>query len=263
MLNSWGEQDKQMKYSKIQKKVQAYNATQASETKVVLVLGGTGFVGSRVVQMLRDQGVTVVFTSRDGRNGSVALDILTEPNVAEKVKQLSQGCLAVISCLGAIGTAQDERVNAASGLAAQGAKAAGVERFVMMGVSPQVSDWASDIDIFRGYVSGKRFARRAAVSSFAAPVVIEPTFIYGGDKFGVRPPRVASFYGRVIEGLLSSPPVRAVEGVMPPGFVKIALEPPVSVDVVAKALVAGALGRLSTDTILDTYDKIQAASKLL
>ena len=41
------------------------------------------------------------------------------------------------------------------------------------------------------------------------------------------------------------------------GFIKIALEPPVSVDAVAKAAVAGALGK--AQPILDTYDKINEA----
>ena len=131
-----------------------------------------------------------------------------------------------------------------------------------MGVSPEVSDWAATIGPLQPYVTGKRFARAAAVSNFQTPVLIEPTFIHGGDKFGINPPRVASFYGKFIEGILSSGPIRGVEGVMPNGFIKIALEPPVSVESVAKAAAAGALG-LTTTSVLDTYDKIQEASKLL
>jgi nucleoside-diphosphate-sugar epimerase len=232
--------------------------------KKILVLGGTGFVGSRVVQTILDQGgLTVVATSRDGHDGTVAFDVLKESNVAERVKQLAQGCTAVISCIGAIGTKDDNRINASVGLAAVGAKAAGVERFVMLGVAPQVSEWASGIGPLSEYVAGKRFSREAAEKNFDAPVLIEPTFIYGGNEFGVNPPRVASFYGKIIDGLLSSAPFRGLEGIMPPGIIKIALEPPVSVDAVARAAVAGALGRISASTILDTRDKIQNASTML
>ena len=91
--------------------------------------------------------------------------------------------------------------------------------------------------------------------------MIEPTFIYGGGSFELNPPRVASFYGKFIEGILSSNPMRNVERVLSPGFVKIALEPPVPVEDVARAAVAGALGE--TQSILDSYDKIKQASSQL
>ena len=85
------------------------------------------------------------------------------------------------------------------------------------------------------------------------------TFIYGGDSFSVNPPRVASFYGEFIETLLSSGPIRGVTSITS-GFVKIALEPPVSVDSVSTAACKAATGKLSTD-VLDTYDKIVEAAK--
>ncbi len=74
----------------------------------------------------------------------------------------------------------------------------------------------------------------------------------------MNPPRVASFYGEFIEALLSSGLVRGVASVTS-GFVKIALEPPVSVDEVSAAACNAATGKLSTD-VLDTYDKIVEAS---
>ena len=85
------------------------------------------------------------------------------------------------------------------------------------------------------------------------------TFIYGGDSFSVNPPRVASFYGEFIETLLSSGIVRGVTNISS-GFVKIALEPPVSVDSVSVAACNAATGNINTD-VLDTYDKIKKASK--
>lgn len=89
-------------------------------------------------------------------------------------------------------------------------------------------------------------------------MLIEPTFIYGGGSFEVNPPRVPTFYGKFIDGLLSSSPFRAVDRVLSPGFLKIALQPPVSVDAVAAAAVAGALGK--TQPILDSYDTIKEAA---
>lgn len=244
-------------------------AATTTEPKV-LVLGGTGFVGSRVVQQLQAQGVSVTATSRDGRDGTVALDVTKTADVAKEIENMVRGIggggggtyTAVISCIGSIGSPNDGVVNAASGLAAQGAKAAGVERFVYIGVAPEVKELAKGISFLDDYMKGKTFSQSAIVSSFpSSATLIEPTFIYGGDSFSASPPRVASFYGEFIESLLSSGPVRGITNIAPEGIVKIALEPPVSVDAVAAAAVQGALGQAKGGVLeLDTYDKIKAAA---
>jgi hypothetical protein len=145
-----------------------------------------------------------------------------------------------------------------------GAKAAGVDRFVYISVAPEVKESAKDINFLKGYMAGKTFSRDSVLSSFpsGSSTLIEPTFIYGGDEFKVNPPRVAGFYGEFIEALLSSGPIRAVTNIAPGGIVKIALEPPVSVDSVANAAVAGALGK-TTQAVLDTHDKIKEAGSLV
>lgn len=235
-----------------------------SKPPKVLVLGGTGFVGAQVVQILRDQGVSVVATSRNGRDGTAALDVTTETDVAARVQSLAAGCSAVISCMGAIGTETDDKINAATGLAATGAKAAGTGTFVYITVAPEVAEFAKDIDFLQGYMRGKKFSRDTVLKSFGdSAIFIEPTFIYGGGSFELNPPRVASFYGKFIEGLLSSSPVRSVERVMSPGIIKIALEPPVPVEAVASAAVAGALGKIAPGFALDSYDKIKQAAELV
>ena len=227
----------------------------------VLVLGGSGFVGSRIVATLTELGIATIATSRDGRDGTVALNVLDD-DVTSTVARLSQGCSAVISCIGAIGTEDDQAVNAATALAAQGAKQSGVQRFVYITVAPEVKEFAQGIDFLEGYMAGKSISRQAVLDLFREEAIfIEPTFIYGGGSFELNPPRVASFYGKFIEGLLSSGPIRSVERALAPGIVKIALEPPVPVEAVANAAVAGALGR--TDAILDSYDKIKQAAATL
>ncbi|KAL3912162.1 MAG: hypothetical protein SGILL_006995 [Bacillariaceae sp.] len=233
----------------------------AAESGKVLVLGGTGFVGSRVVQQLKDKGVTVTATSRDGRGGTVALDV-TKVDVEKEIADLAKGCTAIISCIGAIGTKDDGSINAASGLAAKGAKAAGVDRFVYISVAPEVKEFGKGIDLLEDYMKGKTFSQSTIAASFpSGATIIEPTFIYGGDSFNVNPPRVASFYGEFIEGLLSSGPIRGLTGIAPEGIIKIALEPPVSVNAVAAAAVNGALGPAGF-VELDTYDKIKSAAGL-
>lgn len=234
----------------------------ASDEKV-LVLGGTGMVGTEVVKTLQMLGVDVIATSTDGRDGTVALDF-AQADLASKVESLAKDCTAVISCVGVIGTENDEAINAGSGLAAQAAKKAGVKRFVYISVAPEVREFGKGFDFLQSYMKGKASSEAAISSAFptGSYTIVEPTFIYGGDKFALKPPRVASGYGQIIESLLSSPPFRAATNIAPEGFIKIALEPPVSSTSVAKAVVAGALGKSSAPT-LDTYDKIMEASKLI
>ena len=90
--------------------------------------------------------------------------------------------------------------------------------------------------------------------------------IYGGGSFELNPPRVTTSYGQLLEGLLASSPMRVVDRLLSPGILKIVLEPPIPVERVAAASVAGALGRLPVTPVteqLDTYDKIKQAAKLL
>lgn len=242
----------------------ATSAQATAETPAkVLVLGGTGFVGQRIVKLLRDEmGIQVIATSTNGRDGTEAFDI-TSSNADAVVERLAKGCTAVISTIGAIGTELDQPVNAGSGEAARGAKRANVERFVYISVAPEVVSMAKDIDFLKPYMTGKLQSETIIRSEFPnASTLIEPTFIYGGDDFKVNPPRVAQFYGSFIESVLSSSPLRALTNVAPEGIIKIALEPPVSVDTVAQAAVAAALGKTRVST-LDTYDTIRAAAATL
>ena len=228
----------------------------------VLVLGGTGFVGREVCQKLKALGVDYIATSRDGRDGTIALDFTdVSVDISSKVQEIAKDCTAVISCVGAIGTTEDVKVvNKGTGLASYGAKTAGVKKFVYISVAPEVKESVKGISALDNYMEGKAFSEDAMKKNFAdGYTIIAPTFIYGGDKFGVNPPRVADSYGRLVEGLLSSGPFRAAASISP-GFIGVALEPPIKVSSVAGAAVAGALGL--SQPVLDTYDKINEAAGL-
>lgn len=237
-------------------------ATQDYSDTKVLVLGGSGFVGTEVCNQLKALGVDYVATSRNGRGETKPLDFTNSAiNVATEVESLAKGCTAVISCIGAIGTVDDEVVNAGTGLAALGAKAAGVKSFVYISVAPEVRDSAKGLSFLEKYMVGKKFSEDTIKTNYPNGfTLIEPTFIYGGDKFGINPPRVSDGYGKIVEGLLSSGLFRSAASISP-GIIGVALEPPVKVGAVAGAAVSGAIGL--TQSTLDTYDKINAASKLL
>jgi uncharacterized protein YbjT (DUF2867 family) len=229
----------------------------------VLVLGGTGFVGKEVCQKLTALGVDYIATSRDGRDGTIAVDFTDSSiDIASKVKDIAKGCTAVISCVGVIGTSEDVKVaNKGTGFASNGAKAAGVKNFVYISVAPEVKESVKGVSAFNNYMEGKAFSEDAIKANFGnGYTIIAPTFIYGGDKFGINPPRVADSYGRLVEGLLSSGPLRAAASISP-GFIGVALEPPIKVSSVAGAAVAGALGL--SQHVLDTYDEINAAAAIL
>lgn len=74
---------------------------------------------------------------------------------------------------------------------------------------------------FARYFDGKKRAEEAIAKSFpSSGVLIKPTFIYGGDSFGLTPPRVSDGYGSGIDSLLSSGPIRAIAGISP-GLIKV------------------------------------------
>lgn len=232
-----------------------------SSSEKILVLGGTGFVGSQVCKKLQSMGIEYTATSRDGRDGTIALDFLKEEDVTKKVEALSKGFTAVISTVGAIGTDSDLKVNKGTGLAAIGAKKSGIQRFVYISVAPEVRESATGISFLSDYMEGKKFTEDTIrKSNFDSYTIIAPTFIYGGDKFAINPPRVAEGYGKLVESVLSSGPFRYAAAISP-GIIRVALEPPLNVATVADAAIASSLGLSSS--MLDTYDKIKSASNLL
>mmetsp|Transcript_22784 Transcript_22784/g.56844 ORF Transcript_22784/g.56844 Transcript_22784/m.56844 type:complete len:315 (+) Transcript_22784:25-969(+) len=253
----------------------AYLAEPASaataELKKVVVLGGSGFVGSRVCKQLVAHGAGVVSISRSGRPALagtwadkvewVSADVSDEVLVAAQMK----GADAVISTLGVIfgnGAEADRANNAKPNIAAADAAAgANVPRFVYVSVSSQVGPVVSPL-LGDGYFKGKADAEAEILGKFTADrsLLIKPTFIFGGDDFSLSPPRVSGAYGGIIDSLLSSAPIRAIAGIAP-GFIKLALLPPVSVDEVAAAAVAGALGLKSGS--VDGHDEIVAAAALV
>lgn len=245
----------------------------------VAVVGGSGFVGSRIVKLLSGkEGVSVTSLSRSGRAPTWAvgeawvnsvkwesLDVVDEGDAA--LDKALVGTEALVSCVGVVGTDPDALLegNGVSNrnvfLAGQ---RAGVERCIYVSVSSEVAacqeNWLPGF--FSSYFEGKDMAEVAvneAVGGDASrTTIVKPTFIYGGDSFELLPPRVAANYGSGVEELLSFKPFRMLADATP-GMIKVALRPPVSVDAVAGACVAGALGEVSG--VFDGTDAIKAATR--
>lgn len=235
----------------------------SAESEKVVVLGGSGFVGSRICEQLAAKGVSVVSVSRSGAPPAKAgawaqkVEWVKGDVLSMDLSSTVSGASAVVSAIGSIGTPDDAKFNGETAeKAVAAAKDANVPRFVLVSATPLVSE-AGLGSVFPGYIEGKKRAEAAVASFPGKTLVMQPTFIYGGDEFMLNPPRVAGGYGQLVEGVLGTGLVRGVASISP-APVKLALLPPSAVEDVAAAAVAGAEGRATG--ILGTHDDIKNAA---
>jgi nucleoside-diphosphate-sugar epimerase len=240
----------------------------------VTVLGGTGFVGSRVCKILVGAGAEVTSVSKSGAvpdwasaeewTGKVqwrAVDLLSADEAAIDTAMGSPG--SVISCVGVVDPSAQKLLDGNGKANIKGfasARRAGVKRAVYVSVGSEVAaceeNWLPFAkDEFSAYFEGKRLAEDAAAAAVGNDAtklcVIKPTFIYGGDGFALPlpgkfvAPRVSSDYGYFVEEILALGPVQALADAAP-GLIKVALRPPSSVEAVATACAFAALGELTS-----------------
>merc|ERR1719424_2295117 len=173
----------------------------------LVVFGGTGFVGTRVVKAALAAGLRVTAVSRSGKPSRedaelagaefVAADVLQG---GERMERTLEGADAVISCVGAFGSQQFmRRTNGdANVLIAESARAAGVGRMAYISVQPFRPVEA----LLRGYFEGKREAEAAVNAHFGASgAILRPGVIFGSG-------RVPSLLGTPVGALLETAPLR-------------------------------------------------------
>ena len=223
----------------------------------ILVLGGSGFVGSAICSKLDELGISFVAPRHD------ELDV-TKSDAELKVADvcLQNSCTAVISTIGSINTPEDEVINAASGKAAVGARMGGCQRFVFIGNDENVRDLSKSIPFLKGYAAGKEEAEAKIRETFGPSdyCIIQPTFIYGGEDFALNPPRVASSVGQLADEVLGLYPIQALADALP-GVLGVALSPPVSRERVAGAAINAALGLNGDKVSLSGPDIASVASR--
>lgn len=214
----------------------------ADDKAKVVVMGGAGYVGSRVSAALYDQGFDVVSVSRSTSadqaakikaNTGKSLPIQYESLDATKddLSSVMSGAAVVISCVG-IPPWEKSTARAGNGLAnmriADAAKTAGVDKFVYVSVATEFSGGPGKF-LFGEYFKGKSEAEATVAKDFGDKAVfIKPGFIDGAPPGEIRPPG-------------------------PPGLAAI------SPEAVANAVVAGVLGQAKGS--LDGYDAIMAIAK--
>eukprot|EP00566_Odontella_aurita_P036166 CAMPEP_0113536392 /NCGR_PEP_ID=MMETSP0015_2-20120614/6232_1 /TAXON_ID=2838 /ORGANISM="Odontella" /LENGTH=318 /DNA_ID=CAMNT_0000435745 /DNA_START=103 /DNA_END=1059 /DNA_ORIENTATION=- /assembly_acc=CAM_ASM_000160 len=243
--------------------------------KSITVFGGTGFVGSRVCKYLIESGADVTVVSKEGGVPSWCSSEEWTKSVEWKSNNLVRGPReslldsvgspdAVVSTVGAIGFDVQSLLlgnGVANAEAAKASKEKGASKFVYVSVASAVSDCNVAVPAYfkNGYFRGKQDAEAAIVENFGEEYCfVKPSFIYGGDSFGLFPPRVTDAYGSFIDELLSKELFKFLADLLP-GLLGVVFLPPVSVDAVAKACAGAAIGAI-TEKVLDGSEEINKAA---
>jgi NADH dehydrogenase len=157
---------------------------------VILVTGGTGFVGPKVVHALRAQERDVrCLVRKPGRAGTLRAwgceVVQGDVTDAESVRRAAEGCETVVHLVAVIAGRRAEFDRVMTGgtqNAIAAAKAAGVRRFVLMsalGVSEQTRALVP-------YYEAKWAMEEAVGGSGIEHVVFRPSFVFGRDG-GILP----------------------------------------------------------------------------
>lgn len=222
------------------------------ERNKLLVLGGTGFVGTHICKEALQRGLPVMSLSRSGRprlQESWTFDVtwiqgsLFEP---DKWKDVLKEASAVISCVGGFGSNETMRkLNGDANIAAiNAAHDSGVQRFVYI----SAFDFGFPTFLLRGYYEGKKAAEDALQIKFPyGGVILRPGFIYGDRQVGnIKVP--LSLLGSPLEMVLKHAKSAAQIPVIGPLFV-----PPIKVTTVAKAAVRAATDNAVPPGVLDVW----------
>mmetsp|Transcript_13099 Transcript_13099/g.30601 ORF Transcript_13099/g.30601 Transcript_13099/m.30601 type:complete len:344 (+) Transcript_13099:33-1064(+) len=180
------------------------DSASASESTVVtgkvVVLGGSGFVGSKTCETLVASGANVVSVSRRGGPpegvGPWASQVtwLKGDVLQMDLGKVFKGATAVVSAVGAVSTEDDEKANGETvEVAAKAAEASNVARFVLLSSNPLVSADAP------GYMKGGRRAEAAVYSMFPeSGTIIQPTAVLG-TEYSASPSQLAKWRFKLVE----------------------------------------------------------------
>lgn len=168
--------------------------------RIVTVLGGTGFLGRRIVAALVERGEIVRMAARHpdkalpaapDRVSAVRADVHDARLIAEAVK----GAFAVINCVSLYvesrnATFQSVHVDGAEEVAKQAA-AAGVERLV------HISGIGADRQSSSAYVRARGLGEERVRAAFPGAIIIRPSVMFGPDD---------AFVG-ALAGIIATSPV--------------------------------------------------------
>ncbi|XP_027084787.1 uncharacterized protein At1g32220, chloroplastic-like [Coffea arabica] len=210
------------------------------KTERIVVLGGSGFVGSAICKAAVSKGIEVISLSRSGRpsyTGSWVDQVTWKSGDVFYVNwdEVLVGATTVVSTLGGFGSEEQMlRINGeANVVAVNAAKDFGISKFILI----SVHDYNLPSFLLNsGYFTGKRKAESEVLSKYPnSGVVLRPAFIYGKRKVdGFEIP--LDVIGEPLDRFLSATenfikPLSSLPGS------DLLLAPPVSVDDVAYAVI--------------------------
>ncbi|XP_007040707.2 PREDICTED: uncharacterized protein At1g32220, chloroplastic [Theobroma cacao] len=210
------------------------------KSEKVVVLGGSGFVGSAICKAAVSKGIEVISLSRSGRPtypGSWVNQVnwISGDVFYANWDEVLVGATAVVSTLGGFGSEEQmKRINGEANVTAvNAAKDFGIPKFILI----SVHDYnLPSFLLSSGYFTGKRKAESEVLSKYPnSGVVLRPAFIYGKRRVdGFELP--LDLVGEPLERILS-----ATENLTKPlsslPASDLLLAPPVSVDDVAYAVI--------------------------
>jgi len=157
----------------------------------ICVLGGTGFLGRRIVRRLRDHGHTVRIASRhpqrtrspiaDERLQSIRADIEDGGSLAEALAG-TQGVVNAVSLYVERGNATFRSVHVeAAARVAREARRAGVERLI------HVSGVGADPSSNSAYIRSRGEGELAVKAAFPDATIVRPAVMFGPDDTFLNP----------------------------------------------------------------------------
>lgn len=219
-------------------------STEEPHNEGIFVVGGNGFVGCAVCKAAVARGVRVASLSRSGRPShneawmdSVEWrvgDVLDPKTWQEDFK--AGEFTSVVSSVGAFGSDEImEKMNGDCNISAAevASQSDSVKRFVFI----SVHQYDLPSFILKGYFNGKRRAERAAMERFpGAATIFQPGMIYGTRHIPNSSTSIPLDYvGMPLETVLKTISPLASLPILGP-----LLAPPISVDILAEAVVTAA-----------------------
>ncbi|XP_015897724.1 uncharacterized protein At1g32220, chloroplastic [Ziziphus jujuba] len=236
------------------------------KTERVVVLGGSGFVGSAICKAAVSNGIEAISVSRTGRPaypGSWVDQVSWIPGDVFYLNwdEVLGGATAVVSTIGGFGSEEQmQRINGeANVVAVNAAKEFGVPKFILI----SVHDYnLPSFLLSSAYFTGKRKAESEVLSKYPnSGVVLRPGFIYGKRRVdGLEIP--LDLVGQPLERILS-----ATQNLTKPlsslPASDLLLAPPVSVDDVALAVINAItdddfFGIFTIEQIKEAAEKVRA-----
>ncbi|CAN1748864.1 Uncharacterized protein At1g32220, chloroplastic, partial [Linum perenne] len=161
------------------------------KSEKIVVLGGSGFVGSAICKAAVEKGIEVVSLSRSGRpslNAPWVDQVTWVPAIVRNFAgdvfytnwdEVLPGATTVVSTLGGFGNEEQmQRINGEANIVAvNAAKDYGVPKFIFI----SVHDYNLPSFLLQfGYFTGKRKAESEVLSKYpSSSVILRPGFIYG------------------------------------------------------------------------------------